>query len=108
MSHLFAILLALAGFTLIALSMGRHQVDIVGRRLGAVASKGARLGGYALLMLALLLDLVAFGAGYGGVAWFGQLSISAWSVVVWLCVRTHRRANYAPRTGSRKIHDTKN
>ncbi len=95
MIHLLAILLALAGFALIAMSMGRHQADMAGRRLGPIASRRARAGGYALLVLVFLLDLAAFGPPYGAIAWFGHLSIGAWSIVAWLCVRAGRRAHSA-------------
>lgn len=91
MSHLPATLLALAGFALIALSMGRHQTAIVGRRLSPSTSRRARVAGYALLALALLLDLAVFGGAYGAVAWWGHLSVGAWSVVAWLTWRTRRR-----------------
>lgn len=87
MIHWFAILLALCGFALLAISMPRHQTDMAGRKLAPAASRRARIGGYALLLAVFLLDGFAFGAAYGAVAWFGHLSIGAWSVVVWLCVR---------------------
>ncbi|KTE27690.1 hypothetical protein ATE75_12860 [Sphingopyxis sp. H080] len=53
---------------------------------GAQATRRARVSGYALLLLVFVLDGFAFGAGYGAVAWFGHLSIGAWSVVAWLCI----------------------
>ena len=93
MSHLLAILLALAGFALIALSVGRHQADLAGYRPGPAISRRARLGGYLLLAAVFVLDLVTFGATYGAIAWFGHLSIGAWGVVAWLCLRARRRAH---------------
>ena len=87
MSHLIAIPLALSGFALLALSMQRHQADMAGRKLTPTASRRARVGGFSLLLSAFLLDGLAFGAAYGAIAWFGHLSIGAWSVVAWLCVR---------------------
>ncbi len=92
MIHWLAILLALAGFALLALSMVRHQPDLAGRKLGAAISRYARAGGYAILLAVLLLDWIALGAAYGSIAWFGHLSIGAWSVVAWLCARARRRA----------------
>lgn len=95
MSHLLAILFVCSGFALIALSMGRHQATLVGRRLGPVASQRARLSGYALLAVALIFDLTAFRTAHGAIAWFGHLSIGAWGVVTWLCVRARRRKSSA-------------
>lgn len=100
MMHLLAILLALSGFALLALSMGRHQPDIAGRKLAASAARRARAGGYAVLLSVLLLDWAAFGAAYGAIACFGHLSVGAWCVVAWLCVRTRRRTNPAPTKNS--------
>lgn len=94
MIHWLAILLALCGFALLAISMPRHQTDMAGRKFAPAASRRARVGGYTLLLAIFLLDVFAFGAAYGAVVWFGHLSIGAWSVVAWLCVRA-RRANSA-------------
>lgn len=91
MTHIVAILLALAGFTLLALSMGRHQPDMVGHKLTRSASLRVRSGGYALLALVFLIDLMAFGA-VGVLAGFGHLSLGAWGIVAWLCARANRRA----------------
>lgn len=87
MIHLFAISLAVAGFLLLAISMARHQQDMIGRKLAVAATQRARTGGYALLILVLVLDAAVFGVGYGAVVWFGHLSIGAWSVVGWLAGR---------------------
>ncbi|OWQ95208.1 DUF3325 domain-containing protein [Sphingopyxis witflariensis] len=86
MIDLFATLLALCGFALLSISMPRHQADMAGGKLAPAASRRARVGGYALLFAVLVLDGFAFGAAYGAIAWFGHLSIGAWSVVAWLCV----------------------
>ena len=90
MIHFLAILLALCAFALLAISMPRHQADMAGRKLALTATRRARAGGYALLLLIFVLDAFAFGAGYGAVAWFGHLSIGAWSVVAGLCARAWR------------------
>lgn len=101
MIHWLAVLLALAGFALLALSMARHQPDLAGRKLRAAISRYARGGGYAILLAVLLLDWIALGAAYGSIAWFGHLSIGAWGVVAWLCARTRRRAP-PPSAATRK------
>lgn len=87
MIHMLAILLALSAFALLAMSMPRHQQDLVGRKLASAVSRRARVGGYALLLSVFVLDAFASGAAYGAVLWFGHLSIGAWGMVAWLCVR---------------------
>lgn len=100
MIHFLAIILALCGFALLAISMPRHQANMAGRKLAPAATRRARVSGYALLLLVFVLDGFAFGAGYGAVAWFGHLSIGAWSVVAWLCICVWR-ADAASTKGER-------
>lgn len=96
MTDAVAILLSIAGFVLLAAAMARHQVEIAGRRLPAEQARIVRIAGFGLLMAALLLDWAVFGAGYGAVAWFGHLSIGAWVIIAWLCLRAYRKTRAAP------------
>ena len=81
MIHFVAILLALGGFYALALSMTRHQRDLVGRTLVARQANAARISGWTLLAAAFVLDVVTWGGGYGSVAWFAHLSVGAWLTV---------------------------
>lgn len=96
MIHLLAILLALSGFALLAVSMPRHQTDLVGRKLARAASRRVRVGGYALLLAVFLLDGFMSGAAYGAILWFGHLSIGAWGMVAWLCIRARGTTPSSP------------
>ncbi|WP_395397844.1 DUF3325 domain-containing protein [Novosphingobium sp. BL-8A] len=84
MSHFLAILLSLAGFVALALSMTRHQRDLAGRTLAKERALAARYIGGLLLTAAFVLDIGAFGGGYGTVAWCAHLSIGAWLTVALL------------------------
>lgn len=81
MIHFIAILLTLGGFYALALSMTRHQRDLVGRTLVARQANTARISGWALLVAAFVLDVATQGGGYGSVAWFAHLSVGAWLTV---------------------------
>ncbi|WP_395335927.1 DUF3325 domain-containing protein [Novosphingobium sp. BL-8H] len=84
MIHILAILLTLGGFIALALSMSRHQRDLAGRVLAKAQARTARAGGYALLGLAFVADIAAFGGGYGAVAWCAHLSVGAWLTIALL------------------------
>ncbi len=84
MSHLLSILLSLAGFCTLALSMTRHQRELVGRTLAKSQAQAARYLGAILLVAAFAVDVIAFGGGYGTVAWCAHLSIGAWLTIALL------------------------
>ncbi|WP_334185678.1 DUF3325 domain-containing protein [Novosphingobium sp.] len=88
MIHLLCLLLGIAAFAALALSMKRHQRDLAGRALTQHESRLARIGGWTLVALVLLIDAGAFGLGYGMIAWAGQLTVGAWINVAWLCWKT--------------------
>lgn len=79
--------LSLAGFAALLLAMPRHQGDWLGRKLAATSGRALRLSGLVALALAFLVAGTGFGWGYGAVAWFGWLTMSAVLVVT---VHTHR------------------
>lgn len=81
MIHFVAILLAIGGFHALALSMTRHQRDLVGRALVARQASAARISGWALLAATFVIDVVTLGGGYGSVAWFAHLSVGAWLTI---------------------------
>lgn len=80
-------LLSLAGFAALLLAMPRHQGDWFGRRLSVAADRALRFSGFAALALAFLVAGLAFGWGYGAVAWFGWLTIAAALIIA---VQTNR------------------
>lgn len=84
MIHVLAMLLTLAGFIALALSMARHQRDLTGRALAQSQALVARYAGWALLAGAFALDFAAFGGGYGTVAWCAHLSVGAWLTIALL------------------------
>lgn len=90
LSHLVGLLLSVAGFVLLALSMPRHQEDVLGHLLAARASLLMRCSGWGLLTAALILAIQARGTGMGLVSWAGQLSMAAGLVFVGLLIH-HRR-----------------
>jgi hypothetical protein len=77
MIHILALLLCVTGFACLCAAMARHQKDFIGRKLEAGASRQLRLIGGAILLLALSIDMVGLGAGYGAVAWCGHLMVAA-------------------------------
>lgn len=88
MIHLLCLLLGIAAFAALALSMKRHQRDLAGRALTERESRLTRIGGWTLVAPVLAIDAAAFGLGYGLIAWAGQLTMGAWLNVAWLCWKT--------------------
>ena len=87
MIDILAALAALAGFAALALSMKRHQRDIIGRKLTDRERTLTRTAGWLAIAASLALDVSGFGPAYGAIAWFGHMSIAAWIVVAGLCWR---------------------
>ena len=87
MIQILAALSAFAGFAALALSMKRHQRDMIGRKLSDPERYVVRLAGWLAIAASLTLDMIGFGPGYGAIVWFGHLSIAAWMVVAALCWR---------------------
>ncbi len=77
MIHIVTFLVALAGFVLLLLAMGRHQQDWLRRKLSQTQSRALRLTGFAALTLAFVIAGTGFGWGYGAVAWSGWLTMAA-------------------------------
>jgi hypothetical protein len=74
MNALIVLALGYAGMAAVALSMARHQEQVLGK---AFAATPLRLGGWALLAVALVPALVAWGASVGILAWLGMLTFAA-------------------------------
>lgn len=91
MTHLFCIVLAIAGFAMLAGAMERHQRDIIGRKLPPFTSRRLRAAGTGVLAAALLVGVIDAGAARGVIAWFGHLTVGAAVVLTWLCWNTARK-----------------
>lgn len=87
MIHILAALFSLTGLATLALSMKRHQRDIIGRRLSDREQSLTRAAGWLSIAASFALDMVGFGPAYGTIVWFGHMSIAAWIVVAILCWR---------------------
>ncbi|WP_027013989.1 DUF3325 domain-containing protein [Comamonas composti] len=72
-----ALLLAFAGFTLIAATMERHGESLHMPSLGERQLLAWRLGGYVLLAISLLPCLMRWGPSVALAAWLGLLSFAA-------------------------------
>ena len=90
LAHLLLLALTLPAFVALMLAMERHQEDLLGHSLSAVATRWLRLAGWGLLALALVpaIRLQALGL----VSWVGHLTLAAWGVYLALVVVERRRA----------------
>lgn len=81
MIHLVVIAVIGAAFLALAISMKRHQRDLLGRSLREGEASFARVTGWLLLALAWALDALALGPAIGTIVWTGEASVGAWLVV---------------------------
>lgn len=95
MNHLAVSLVSLLAFALLALSMDRHQQDLLGRELPASQSRMLRIGGWLALLASLVMAVAANGWSFGLVSWCGHLSLSA-GVVVLAAIAWDRRKAVKP------------
>ena len=89
MIHILAVLMALTGFAALALSMKRHQRDMIGRKLSDRERYLVRSAGALAIAGCLAFDMAFLSPANGVIAWFGHMSIAAWFVVATLCWRAH-------------------
>jgi hypothetical protein len=78
---------SLSGFAALALSMPKHQRDTFGAALSPRRRHALRFGGWALVILSLLLTMTAWGAAMGTVFWCGTTTVSALAVAMALYYR---------------------
>ncbi|MDP1617956.1 DUF3325 family protein [Phenylobacterium sp.] len=88
-----AFLLAYAGFAALCVSMTKHQVETVGRRLDVREQSLAKAGGAAGLAAAFACAVVAEGWRFGSVLWSGVIMLAALALALLLA--------YRPRTAAR-------
>ncbi|MFT4254576.1 MAG: DUF3325 domain-containing protein [Caulobacter sp.] len=81
MIALAVLFLGFCGFSVLALSLTRHQQEVLGLRVSPGRATRLRAGGAAALAMGLGLSLNAWGFGYGLVMALGLASIAAALVV---------------------------
>lgn len=77
MNALIVLALSYAAMAAVSLSMERHQEQVYGKAFPAMA---LRLGGWALLAVALVPAIAAWGTSVGILAWLGFLTFAALAV----------------------------
>lgn len=91
MIHALTFLCALAGFAALALSMDRHQREILRHPLPRRGSLALRALCFGLLLLALVPACRGLGPALGATVWSGHLSLAAASLFI-LLLRWRQRA----------------
>ena len=76
------LLLTLAGFVLLALSLPRHHRDMFGTTPPEPRSRWLRATGWALLALSPIASITVFGWAVGLVFWVGGLMVAAFCVAL--------------------------
>jgi hypothetical protein len=94
MTHLLAAFLCLAGFAALAVATGRQQIALFGRELQHATTRGLRILGTALLLVALALLITNQGLDLGLVMYSGHTSLAAGCVHCALII--HARWAYGP------------
>ena len=79
--HLLLLLITFAGFTCLALAMPRHSKHLLQRSLSPQATCLAKITGWALLGVALILAAMQWRFSIGSVTWFGWLSLAGVALV---------------------------
>lgn len=87
MIHLSGFLLAFAGFSLICLSMQKHQQEVLSRKLPPTVVLRLRVSGSLLIALGFCAAVTAAGIKRGSVEWVGQISLAALVVTLMLPYR---------------------
>ncbi len=89
-------LLAVAGFTALALSMDRHHRDVFGLFPSRWRCRGLRLAGWTALTAGMACCISGWGIAYGVIAGVGVLAAAAAPPLFWLSYRTAPRARPSP------------
>lgn len=91
LAHLLLLLLALAGFVVLALAMERHQEDVFGKALNQPVTGSLRIFGWSSLTLCLWLAVASKGWSFGLVAYSGHTSAAAALVFVALLIFNRKK-----------------
>ena len=92
MNHVGIFIISLLGFCFLAMGMDRHQKDWFGKAFTMRVTRMLRAGGWAGLLMALVIAVRTNGWSLGWVAYSGHTSVAAASVLLMLVVWNHRRA----------------
>lgn len=86
--------LCIAGFLLLAMATSRQQDIIFRRKLDISRQRAARVAGWCVLVLVLVIDVAGQGWGLGLVSYSGHTSVAAGLVYLALIgrARINRRA----------------
>ncbi|QUS39406.1 DUF3325 domain-containing protein [Tardiphaga alba] len=98
MSHLFALMLCVAGFASLALATHRQQRDVFKRALRPAMTYALRTVGSCALLLALGVLVAQAGWGLGLVMFSGHTSLAAGVVLVALIARMRMSSPSARRS----------
>lgn len=90
MIHVLAIAMACAAFLMLAVSMKRHQRDLVGRAVPEARAKLARIAGWLLIALCWALEGWLLGPALGTIVWIGEISMGAWLAIAVIDWRSGR------------------
>ncbi len=90
-----AFLLAFAGFAAFCVSMTKHQVETVGRRLAPREQTLAKAAGAAGLGAAFACAVLAEGWRFGPVLWSGLIMLAALGLTLLLAYRPRTAARFA-------------
>lgn len=82
-----SILLAFAGFAMLAIAMPRHLEQVLGRGFELRFRNGVRVAGWVLLALSVLPCFVGAGLSIAWTRWFGALTFAALPVALLLTYR---------------------
>lgn len=83
-THIGILIISLAAFAALAFATERHGVHLLGKLPAATWQRGARIAGWVLLAVALVLGVGYLGTSIGITLWLGWLSIAALALVFYL------------------------
>lgn len=89
-------LLAMLGFTALALSMNRHHRDVFSALPSPLQRHCLRASGWVALLASASCCVFSWGLAYGVIAGLGVLAAAAAPPLFWLSYRTAPRARPSP------------
>lgn len=90
---MLALLLSVAGFAALALSMPRHHRDLFGRPPSPRRARALFIAGWVQLIAALMPCIAASGWTIGLTVWFGTLSVAGFAVALVMTLAARRKAH---------------
>lgn len=90
------LILSLAAFAALALSMPRYHRDLFGEPTNRSLQSTSRIAGWTLLSLSLAVCISGLGVSIGIVLWVGMLTVAALAVAAALSLMAIRRRSLPP------------